>query len=332
MVRPVIRRKNLYRRYLAAAKSLAREWTRRYKGIEAIMLTGGVARAYADERSDVDLTLFLNPATYRSWVHLGQSPLTAGDNLLGGIDVDTHLTTIPLERERPWEPMKIWDASSARVLLDRRGRLAHLLKTKVMPPVTRWRLHEEAVWVDWFVELGVGWIDRTDVVAAHHLLNRALDHFLSLLFEAQNEHLPFDKWQVHLSRTLRILPRSYERYVREWLSIRSFTARDVRRRAHAASVLSNWWKETFRDVWLGSKTHDAIVALRGGPIPLRSFQERFGADEVIRLPLRAVIRITRERGRSIVHLDSEALARALRESVPGMLEYQREWIRLAAGP
>src|SRR3990172_7960509 len=102
MVRPTIRRKNLHRRYFGKARELARAWSRRYRGIEAIMLTGGVARGYADEHSEIDLTVFLSPATYRSWVRLFRSPLVEGDNLVGDTWVDTHLTTIAIDRERTW--------------------------------------------------------------------------------------------------------------------------------------------------------------------------------------------------------------------------------------
>src|SRR2546430_8744189 len=68
MVRPTIRRKNLFLSYLARARTLTRAWTKRYTGIEAVMLTGGVSRGYADEMSELDLTLFLRPATYRLWI------------------------------------------------------------------------------------------------------------------------------------------------------------------------------------------------------------------------------------------------------------------------
>lgn len=330
MVRPTIRRRNLYRRYLSRATELVQAWSKRYPGIEAIMLTGGVARGYADEHSELDLTIFVSPATFRSWVRLRQSPLPEGDNLVDGTWVDTQLTTIQIERERRWEPLRVWDASFAKILLDRRGRLATLLEKKIVPPSNSWRLHDEAIVAEWFVELGLEWINRTDVVAAHHLLNRALDHFLSLLFGAQGERLPFDKWQINLSHTLPILPRGYEKQLRDWLSVRSFSTRDVRRRARAAEVLLGWWKETFHNTWQRSAVHDAIVGLRRGPILLDEFQERFGEHALLKFPLRAVTSVKRERARWIVRLDSEALERALRVTPPGMLEYQRERLRLAA--
>ena len=330
MVRPTIRRKNLHRRYFGKARELARAWSRRYRGIEAIMLTGGVARGYADEHSEIDLTVFLSPATYRSWVRLFRSPLVEGDNLVGDTWVDTHLTTIAIERERTWESLDVWDASFAKILLDRKVRLRKLLEEKCETSPPPWRLHEEAIIAEWFMELGVEWIDRTDIVAAHHLLNRALDRFLFLLFEAQGERLPFDKWQMNLSRSLRVLPARYETRIREWLSVRSFTARDVRRRTRAAEILLRWWKQTFRDAWRGSKARDAIRSLRRGPIALDKFRETFGERALLKFPLRAITVIKREQGRWTVRLDDDALQRAYRGPVPGMPKYLRERLLLAA--
>src|SRR5438128_3758878 len=118
MVRPTIRRKNLFLSYLARARTLTRAWTKSYTGIEAVMLTGGVSRGYADEKSELDLTLFLRPATFRLWVERCQAPLPEGDNLVGNWWVDLAFATIERERKEAWEPLKIWDRSFARILYD----------------------------------------------------------------------------------------------------------------------------------------------------------------------------------------------------------------------
>src|SRR5216117_4609733 len=113
MVRPTIRRKNLFLSYLARARTLTRAWTKSYTGIEAVMLTGGVSRGYADEMSELDLTLFLRPATYRLWIERCQSPLPEGDNLIGSWAVDLYYASIARERNEVWSPLKIWDRSFA---------------------------------------------------------------------------------------------------------------------------------------------------------------------------------------------------------------------------
>jgi len=84
------------------------------------MLTGGVSRGYADEMSELDLTLFLRPATYRLWIERWQSPLPEGDNLIGSWAVDLYYASIARERKEAWSPLKIWDRSFARVLYDPR--------------------------------------------------------------------------------------------------------------------------------------------------------------------------------------------------------------------
>jgi len=296
------------------------------------MLSGGVARGYADENSELDLTVFLTPAGFRKWVRHCQAPIPEGDHVVGGIGVDTTLTSIEVEQRRRWEPLQVWDASYAKVLLDRRGRLGALLRTKVRLTDPRWDLHEEAIVADWYVGLGIGWIDRTDVVAGHHLLNLAFDHFLSLLFRAQGEAVPFDKWQFHLSRSLPRLPYGYESMVRGWLSVRRFTAADLRRRARQAEALMSWWRRTFREAWLRSQTRDAIRDLRKGPLPLIDFQGHYGTHVLRSFPLRAVASASREGGLWIVRLDAERLQHVLEQGHEDMPPYLCERLRLAASP
>src|SRR3989442_4070225 len=107
MVRPTIRRKNLFLSYLARARTLTRAWTKRYTGIEAVMLTGGVSRGDADEMSELDLTLFLRPATYPLWIERCQSPLPEGDNLIGSWALDPSFASHAPDRNQASEPLYI---------------------------------------------------------------------------------------------------------------------------------------------------------------------------------------------------------------------------------
>src|SRR2546421_11643658 len=329
MVRPTIRRKNLFLSYLARARTLTRAWTKRYTGIEAVMLTGGVSRGYADEMSELDLTLFLRPATYRLWSERCQSPLPEGDNLIGSWAVDLYYASIARERKEAWSPLKIWDRSFARVLYDPRGRLAALLREKVRSKLEPWSLHEDAVEADWYWEMALDWIHRTDVIAGHHLLNRSFDHFLGLLFRAQGELMPFDKWTFHLSRSLRFLPPGYEREVRGWLSVRAFPRSDIERRARHAKRVLRWWKATFAEAWLDSRARAAIDRLRRGLMNLTAFDRRRGARELLRFPLRSVAAVERRREGWFVHLDSDRLDQVLRTGIAEMHPYQLDRLRNA---
>ena len=332
MVRPTIRRKNLFLSYLARARALTRAWTKRYPGIEAVMLTGGVSRGYADEGSELDLTLFLRPATFRNWVERCQAPLPEGDNLVGAWWVDLDYATIEGERKAAWPPLKMWDRSFARVLYDPHGRLATLLREKIHSDPGPWALHEDAITADWYWELALEWIDRTDVVAGHHLLNLSFDQFLSLLYRAQSELVPFDKWTFHLSRSLRILPANYEREVRGWLTVRAFTRSDIERRVRHAKRMLKWWKSTFPEAWLRSQARDAIELLRRRPMELADFDRRIGARALLRYPLRAITAVERSREKWTVRLDPRHLEHVVRGGAEGMLPYQHERLRDAVRP
>ncbi len=325
MVRPRIRRRNLYAAYLEKARRLAQEWSRRYPSIEAVLLSGGVSRGYADEASELDLTLFLAPAAYRTWVLQGRSPIPEGDSIWDGTWIDTHLTTLAAARRARWDPLRVWDASQGKVLLDRRGRLRGLLREKVRVARDSRALSENWITTDWYVWLGGNWVDRTDAVAGHHLLNLAFDRFLIGLFSAQGEIPPFDKWRLHLSRSLARLPPRYEARVREWMVVRRFTAEDIARRMRAASALLQWWRRSFPDVAVDVVSRDALRTLRRGPVPLPEFRRRFGPAMLVSVPLRLVTRV--ERG--TVRLDRPALDRVLRDGDPTVHDWQIERFREA---
>lgn len=325
VVHPMIRRRNLHSGYLSRARQLTQEWSRRFPAIEAVLLSGGVSRGYADEESELDLPLYLTPAGYRSWVLEGRSPIPEGDSLWEGTWIDVSLTTIAAEHRRAWEPVSVWDASFGKVLIDRRGRLRRLLREKVRFRGDPVAMSERYLHADWFVWLGGNWIDRTDAVTAHHVVTLAFEDFLSLLFEAQGEIPPYAKWRFHLSRSLRALPPRWESRAKDWMAVKSFTAADVQRRMRAARALLRWWRGSYPTL-AAAKWADALRALRR-PMDLREFRARFGESLLVTIPFCLVARV--EGGR--VHLDRAALARLLRQGSPKAHPYQVERLRDALG-
>jgi len=53
-------------------------------GVIGITLNGGLARGFADELSEIDLTLYLETGTYVAWEH-GRSPIPQGIAVLDGM-------------------------------------------------------------------------------------------------------------------------------------------------------------------------------------------------------------------------------------------------------
>src|SRR5262249_48344574 len=84
-------------------------------GVIGIVLSGGLARGYADQRSEIDLTLYLDPATFETW-QAGQAPIALGISRSDGALFDIAIADIEAETARAWSPVEQWDRSYGQIL------------------------------------------------------------------------------------------------------------------------------------------------------------------------------------------------------------------------
>jgi hypothetical protein len=89
------------------------------------------------------------------------------------------------------------------------------------------------------------WIERGDLVSAHYCLNYAVDLLIRVLYSLNREFLPAPKWRIFYSYELKWLPGSYKRLLGEAVLVKSFSAKDFRRRLEAVREL---WRETLPKV------------------------------------------------------------------------------------
>jgi predicted nucleotidyltransferase len=177
-------------------------------GVVGITLSGGLARGYADELSEIDLTLYLETGTYVTWER-GQSPIPQGIAVLDGMLYDLKTVDFTAEADREWDQVDRWDFSYAEILHDPHGALAALREAKLVPPEPG----EAAgplfsAW--WHYELaGNIWLRRKDALQGHLVMNHAVEDLLTALFLANREFVPHVKWLVHMSRSLAWTPAAW---------------------------------------------------------------------------------------------------------------------------
>lgn len=85
---------------MAAARAIAKD-LEGHGGVVGIVLSGGVARGYADESSELDLTIFLTPSTYDRWVNQLEAPVAWGDTIHAGRYCDFDFQNIEEFRRQP---------------------------------------------------------------------------------------------------------------------------------------------------------------------------------------------------------------------------------------
>jgi hypothetical protein len=187
-------------------------------GVIGITLNGGLARGFADELSEIDLTLYLETGTYVDWEH-GRSPIPQGIAMLDGMLYDLKAVDYATEAGREWDQVERWDFSYAEDLYDPQGALAALREAKLSPPEP-----DEAAgplfsaW--WHFELaGNIWLRRKDALQGHLVLNHAVEDLLTALFLANREFVPHVKWLIHMSRSLAWTPAAWPARLAAALSV-----------------------------------------------------------------------------------------------------------------
>jgi predicted nucleotidyltransferase len=127
--RPTIRSPNNHAAFVRQAQVFADRFAA-HEGVVGVLLTGGVARGYADHFSEIDLAVYLTQSTFERWTQSGLAPYAEGDSWLDGWHVDFGYLCYEDELEAEWDHVKRWDRSYAVVLHDPRGLMRELLARK----------------------------------------------------------------------------------------------------------------------------------------------------------------------------------------------------------
>lgn len=214
-------------------------------GLVGLMLNGGLSRGYADRLSEIDVTIFLEPAMYAVWQE-GVAPLTLGICVREGQLYDLKAADYAAEAERTWSPLECWDASYAEVLHDPTGRIAALVAAKLAHKPDPGMAEGPLFRCWWCFRLACDiWVHRQDPLQGHVLAQKAVEALVEALFWANGEHPPHEKWLIHLSRSLAWTPPQWEARLAQALSTGdlstgNLTAASLRARQ---AVIEQLWRE-----------------------------------------------------------------------------------------
>jgi hypothetical protein len=199
-----------------------------FPGIVGITLNGGLSRGYGDHLSEVDVTLYLTPESFKMWQN-GKTPIALGITVIDGQLYDIKAANYAAEREREWEEVALWDASYAEILYDPEKLVQELLAEKLAVDLDPGRAEALLMRCWWHFELaGEIWIQRGDALQGHLMLNQALIPLVEALFVANGERIPHEKWLLHMSRSLAWKPEAWERRLGSAMSTADLTLRSVR--------------------------------------------------------------------------------------------------------
>ncbi len=338
--RPTVSSISKYDAYFRQARECASRFAD-HEGVVGVLLTGGVARGYADHFSELDLAVYLARPHFDDWTRRGLAPFPEGDSCLDGWHVDFGYLCYEDEIEAEWEHTRRWDRSYAVILHDPQGWMREMLARKaVLTEEDKRSLTSRhlILYGDYFCDLVVpSWLHRGDMLAVHHCLNVALDSLIKTVFLANDELVPFDKWTLNLSYTLAWTPRDWRERVERALLVQEVSRADVERRCRLIRDLFAECKE--RLVGEGAEGLGAIEARKlemlryvreRGAMPAGEFDQRFGLRRAIQSPLFHLLRRETRRGQEYLVFDEDRLREHSARDFEGFLRWDRALLRALA--
>ena len=94
---------------------------------------------------------------------------------------------------------------------------------------------------EWYVNrLTQLWVDRGNLISAHHMFDQGLIYFFDMLFGLNNELVADMKWRYYCVEQLERLPRNFKEHLKETLILHTFTEDELNRRK---SAFMEMWQE-----------------------------------------------------------------------------------------
>lgn len=199
-------------------------------GIVGVSLNGGLARGYGDHLSEIDITLFLDDATYPLWQQ-GESAIGIGIQVINGALYDIKYISLEIEPVQSWSADMRWDASYAKLLYDPTHIIATALaeNNKFKPRVKEASSLMFEAW--WYFDLACNiWLHREDYLQANLMLNQAVNTLLKALFVVNQEFIPHIKWLVHMTYTLNWKPDNWFSHLKQVIHIPALNSASTQQR------------------------------------------------------------------------------------------------------
>jgi len=222
---------------LIKATQVAEEFVKEYlcDNVVGIVFLGAIARGYFDPSADIDIAIFKKAGT--------EFPLTKKFYQKDGLEVQIWLSDYEAELTDPWNMSRRWAYSQSRIYFDPRGEINRLLQDKVplKPDEKKWLMMSGLTLSEWYVNrLTQLWVDRGNVISAHHMFDQGLIYFFDMLFGLNNELVADMKWRYYCVEQLEQLPRNFKECLKETMILHAFTEDELRRRK---SVFMQMWQE-----------------------------------------------------------------------------------------
>ena len=220
---------------LEKATRIAKEFVQKCicDDIVGVVFLGAIARGYFDPSADIDIAIFKKEGS--------QIPITKKFYKTEDIEVQIYLSDYESELIDPWDMAKRWTYSQSQIYFDPQEKIVQMLKDKVplKPEEQRWLMMSGLTLSEWYINrLTQVWIERGNIVSAHHMFDQGLIYFFDMLFGLNNELVADMKWRYYCVEQLERLPHNFGERLKDIMILNSFTRGELDRR-----------KNTFMEIW-----------------------------------------------------------------------------------
>lgn len=215
---------------LIKATRVAKEFAQQYirDEIVGIVFLGAIVRGYFDHSADIDIALFKKQA---SEISLATKYLK-----VEGLEIHCHLADYEDELHESWDMAKRWTFSQGQIYYDPQGRISLLLEEKVAlkPEEKRWLLMSGLTLSEWYINrLPKVWVERGNLISAHHMFAQGLNYFIDMLFALNNQLVADMKWRYYCAERLVRLPPHFQERIKETMILNAISLDELERRQRA---------------------------------------------------------------------------------------------------
>jgi hypothetical protein len=220
---------------LEKATNIAEEFVQKYisDDIVGIVFLGAITRGYFDRSADIDIALFKKQAS--------EIPLKNKFYKIDDIEVQIWLSDYESEVTNLWDMAKRWTYSHGHIYFDPQKKISRLLKEKV--PLSsqekRWLIMSGFTLSEWYANrLTQLWVERGNIISAHHMFDQGINYFFDMLFGLNNELVADMKWRYYCAEQLERLPDNFQERIKNTMILHAFTIDELERR-----------KRVFMEMW-----------------------------------------------------------------------------------
>jgi predicted nucleotidyltransferase len=326
--------KGKYKEMIEHAKKITNDISKEH-GVIGITLCGGLSRGYADELSEIDLYIYLEDNVYIDWI-AGMGPLPQSDALWNGNYIDIEFLSFEKEFKEEWDLIKKWDASYNVILFDPEAKIKALLNKKdVFSSQEKFHCLSKAFGKCMYIGnlVILQWIKRGDSISANRLITNALSGLIDLVFLANDEYPPYEKWALNYSYSLKWLPKDWKKKISEILLTKEISIKEAERR-HGLFV------ELYKDCWekiVGEESRDLefidIISLHelqfiidNSPVPFEKFADSFDIKHLSYEPIYKFTNIIIKEEQKFIFFNRKKFIEQKARNFPEILEWSKPFL------